>query len=642
MPPSSRRTTRTSDATASHDTAFSMLNAVVIHDDDGSLQLKANTQERRDASYDNNEEEECLGWPGYTPLHDIPGRMKWAGQRSEQGDNINIYNGPQPNVGSAPPAESNNPDQLTTASSPTRSAEIYHRNLITKRRGSPLWIPEPNNALHVAYQQKGVSFGDVGLLSPSGSFDFFFNICYPSDDPINSGGVPEGFKPFKPSPSVAFRRIQEFEAASYVASESIKISRKQCSDSQVANLVFESSATEGAILALPHGAQSEDVIGTRHLRQYVLENIESWYKLIMGNFGCDVENGDILVVTGCDKTDSWGVATFFKSSEAVKLTFQPIPSSRSYNWEYSGSFDARTGPNPRSIQGLHSSINDTDTMLSEPLLNQCVFVRTLTGTLRNDIWKSLQRAVCLNLGPDRDEDVHEGESFMRDDGHGTVSSSGVSTDNENLMQGGGSGLQRQHLPALDPSISLVSNVSTTMMNHPSKLLNQFLWNNSGYKYPFSRVVITEDKDWISVLRDSDSTLPDIEELYRRIADSREVETENPGDSFLTLSFDTCEDHVSTPELTATNSVESTSSVIDLPDLPGPLLSMVPIPPLIVENKSDAAFGIDEYVDMSTSPNSEDPFRLVLKHDTLGHALTSSAGPVEEDTSMVDSEHILYN
>ncbi|KAF9555602.1 hypothetical protein CPC08DRAFT_593195, partial [Agrocybe pediades] len=179
-------------------------------------------------------------------------------------------------------------------------------------RGSPLWIPEPDSASSTSYQRKGVSFGDVGLLSPSGSFDFFFNICFPSDDPINSGGVPESFKPFKPSSNLRIRRVQEYEAGSYVASDTqflqlhhIMYGRLCTVYGRAADLVFESSAAEGAILTMPNGARSEDLVGTLRLRGYVLEHIESWYKLIMGDFGCDVQNGDILVVTGCHKTDSW-------------------------------------------------------------------------------------------------------------------------------------------------------------------------------------------------------------------------------------------------------------------------------------------------------------------------------------------------
>ncbi|KAF9555589.1 hypothetical protein CPC08DRAFT_642657, partial [Agrocybe pediades] len=341
--------------------------------------------------------------------------------------------------------------------------------------GSPLWIPEPPYNLPTQYQLKGASIGDVGVLSPSGSFDFFFNICYPSDDPINSGGVPKGFKSLDPPlNNLNIRRVQEFDSGSYVASESIEISRRQYRDSpqvlqlllfyRAADLVFESSAAEGAILTMPKGAHSEDVTGTRRLRGYIAEHIESWYKFVVGVRDCDAENGDILLVTGCDKTDSWGVASFVKSSEAVKLRFQPVESGHSYKWEYSGSFDARTGPNTRTIEGIRPFV------ASEPLLNQCVFVRTLTGTLRDDVWQSLRRSLYLEVGLDPDEELHGREDFMRNEDPG-ISRHGGSPDNSGNSMRGGEGRKRQLFsPDIEPPISVGSNVSTAMVRHHSFLV----------------------------------------------------------------------------------------------------------------------------------------------------------------------------
>lgn len=121
---------------------------------------------------------------------------------------------------------------------PQRSCEVYYRNLVMKRRGSPLWIPEPSYNLPIQYQRKGVSIGDVGVLSASGSFTFFFNICLPSDHPINLMGVPEGFHPVSP-PLIHhdIQTVQEFNADSYIASESIETSRRRHSDSSY-SIVF--------------------------------------------------------------------------------------------------------------------------------------------------------------------------------------------------------------------------------------------------------------------------------------------------------------------------------------------------------------------------------------------------------------------
>jgi len=175
------------------------------------------------------------------------------------------------------------------------------------------------------------------------------------------------------------------------------------------DLVFESSAAEGAILTMPNGARSEDVIGTRRLRGYIAENIESWYRYIIQDRDCDADNGDVLLVTGCDKTDSWGVATFVKSTEDVRLSFQPVRSNRSYRWEYSGSFDARTGPNARTIESLRVPYDGSGEEQGA-IENQCVFVRTLTGTLRDDVWQKMRRSLYLEVGLDPDDMLEQSEA----------------------------------------------------------------------------------------------------------------------------------------------------------------------------------------------------------------------------------------
>jgi hypothetical protein len=76
-------------------------------------------------------------------------------------------------------------------------SEIYARNLLVKKHGYPLWLPEPFSNLPRKYRKKGVSVGDVGIITSDGGFDYLFNICLPSDHPINSGRVPPGFVPLE-------------------------------------------------------------------------------------------------------------------------------------------------------------------------------------------------------------------------------------------------------------------------------------------------------------------------------------------------------------------------------------------------------------------------------------------------------------
>jgi len=73
--------------------------------------------------------------------------------------------------------------------------EIYSSQLLTKKRGYPLWVPGPGMQLPIEYRRRGVSIGDVGIISSAGGFDFLFNIFLPADHPINDGMVPQGFSP---------------------------------------------------------------------------------------------------------------------------------------------------------------------------------------------------------------------------------------------------------------------------------------------------------------------------------------------------------------------------------------------------------------------------------------------------------------
>lgn len=76
---------------------------------------------------------------------------------------------------------------------------VYVRQLYPKGHGFPHWEPDPDENLPQKYIDKGISVGDVGIITEDGGFDFLFSICFPSDDPINGRGVPDAFEDV-PSP----------------------------------------------------------------------------------------------------------------------------------------------------------------------------------------------------------------------------------------------------------------------------------------------------------------------------------------------------------------------------------------------------------------------------------------------------------
>jgi hypothetical protein len=71
---------------------------------------------------------------------------------------------------------------------------MFARQLLLKRHGYPLWVPEPHG-YSVAYRTKGIRIGDVGYVTQDGGFETLFNIRASADDPINQRGVPDNFEP---------------------------------------------------------------------------------------------------------------------------------------------------------------------------------------------------------------------------------------------------------------------------------------------------------------------------------------------------------------------------------------------------------------------------------------------------------------
>ena len=107
--------------------------------------------------------------------------------------------------------------------SPDNNNKIYERHLSLKKRGFPLWIPEPNRRLPMAYRRRGIYIGDVGIITPSGGFSFLFNICCPPGDPINPSTLPDDFSPIRPPlEPIDIREFSEFKSGSYLASATIE------------------------------------------------------------------------------------------------------------------------------------------------------------------------------------------------------------------------------------------------------------------------------------------------------------------------------------------------------------------------------------------------------------------------------------
>ena len=154
---------------------------------------------------------------------------------------------------------------------------------------------------------------------------------------------------------------------------------------------------------MPQGAYDEDLKNISRFRDYALTHAQSWYQHANGPRGREIGNGKLHLVTGCDKTTSWGIATYSHleskrpEGSVDLLNFQAAgnerhggqPSYPTYAWDYKGTVVAKVGPEEEELI-------DLEVQGSAPLRNQCTFIRSLTLTLGYDDWERLQLKVAAS------------------------------------------------------------------------------------------------------------------------------------------------------------------------------------------------------------------------------------------------------
>ena len=174
-----------------------------------------------------------------------------------------------------------------------------------------------------------------------------------------------------------------------------------------AGFSFQCSASEGAILTLPDGASMEDYRGIARFRDYASQNAESWYKYVNGPRHREAENGSIYLITGCDKSKSWGVASFANVSGSFRLTFIPTPvrggnENHTFSWVNGSLASTNSGPVP---------IEYCD---GDRPQNQCTFIRGFKISLSEGLWATLwgRMARVSTIVDARPDDILSRSSFV--------------------------------------------------------------------------------------------------------------------------------------------------------------------------------------------------------------------------------------
>ncbi|KAF7973411.1 hypothetical protein HWV62_15211 [Athelia sp. TMB] len=243
--------------------------------------------------------------------------------------------------------------------------------------GYPLYYTEPPSNLPLAYRKKGISIGDVGFIRPDGSFTFIFNMCTPCNgtaQEVNCFGVPRDFVPFQLDPRQIERIHDKYPKGSNLntgTSTTTSAATPFCTCSST------SISFETAFLTVPDGAMGEDYCDIASIRSYSIKHAESWYEFINGHLGFEAPNGSLYVVTGCDKSSKWMIATDEESSSSLLLSTLTVEAGGRMIYSHSSFKMGSAVVRSSASSGLDDGMKQ--------LQNQCLFVRGFKVMLREEL-----------------------------------------------------------------------------------------------------------------------------------------------------------------------------------------------------------------------------------------------------------------
>ncbi|KAJ7289133.1 hypothetical protein C8J57DRAFT_426744 [Mycena rebaudengoi] len=364
-------------------------------------------------------------------------------------------------------------------------SDIYTSQLLRQGRGFPLYVPEPRS-FPEEYRTRGISMGDVGRVTSGGIFDFFFNIYLEADHPINANGVPKDFSPLPPYLAQDVFHL-DWPPGDHVSTPSVQeLIPELPLHFPGGDFRFTCIGPNGAVLALPHGAHLEKLENVESARRYAARNSEKWYKHVKESRGRDLANGSLYLVTGVEKSPSWGMASFqgVTGQNEFQLLFRAT-------CEENGKYDWQRGTPARR----KSSDGTAD--------NQTTFLHGFSISLATGIWGRLfgdaDLEICQPVNPQPENKNSElvplgPQRFLYSWLWGFL--------------GGG---------AFAGVISKLSTLSNSnKFSNPSRIINEYLLQ----VVPQASVAVTHDDDWRDILREdgAGSTAPDSSEFLKRICD----------------------------------------------------------------------------------------------------------------------------
>ncbi|KAI0372678.1 hypothetical protein BV20DRAFT_38503 [Pilatotrama ljubarskyi] len=251
------------------------------------------------------------------------------------------------------------------------ACRVYTKLMFQRGYGYPLWEPEPNEAGELL-------IGDVGYIL-DGGFYRLFNATLPADHPVNQRcGVPDGFEPFTFPQTLLHRRDRALEPRPLCSKSVVAFDIEASIRAGIAGpglssgFKFKCSDEQGAVLVLKRPATREMLHPCRDLRQYIVCNHRAWCTFARDTCRLDIEDDNIIFVSGFVKTAEWALAAATHRAREGELFFggEFGPTAKaifsvSATREESMSVEHRSGPH--RIMSAASAGDD-------PPFDQCVFL----------------------------------------------------------------------------------------------------------------------------------------------------------------------------------------------------------------------------------------------------------------------------
>ncbi|KAI5891674.1 uncharacterized protein SCHCODRAFT_02505348 [Schizophyllum commune H4-8] len=341
------------------------------------------------------------------------------------------------------------------------ASHVYAQNLLLAREGYPLYAPEPLSNLPDDYRARGAEIGDVGVITKEGAFKPLLNICAPPDAAINAfKGVPPDFEHIGPVAKDSLDAYYD-RSGSFVHS---------------ANIRSYTFAGGGAALALPQGGSRTDAERLGDFEKQIERHGLSWYEHAISKRGWKIQNGELYLLTGVDKTSHWGALAFQHTGGSHEVSFEltavaqtAVALSYTYQWRHLAGQAARKGPDVAAALIINGASAE----------NQCVFLRGYKLMVREEIWTRLTGISVKTIDFTEPTRVKNPDSVMQSKPFRRTFAPG-SHASEDSMGDAAEGLSKA-----EADITFDPTDPQEQLYHPCDALNRLILRHTGCKLAFS-------------------------------------------------------------------------------------------------------------------------------------------------------------